>query len=134
MADPFVERVSEGMRRGGVTLRSLCRDVAVDPSFFSKVLSGKRSPPSEEQVLRRIARRLGLDETELIVSAGRIPSEWRAVWSEPELFHRVHRMVTGKISAPSERVKAETKPKPSSRAESHSAPVIVRREMSEELL
>lgn len=92
---PFSERVSEGLKRRGMTLRELCRAVALDPSFFSKVLAGKRSPPAEEDVLRRIAAALSLDAAELIVAAGRIPSEWRGVWSDPELFQRVHSLASG---------------------------------------
>jgi transcriptional regulator with XRE-family HTH domain len=83
------------MRQSGLTLRSFCREVNLDPSFFSKVLAGKRSPPSEEVVLRRIAKRLELDPAELIVSAGRIPSEWRALSEDSQLFSTTHRIVTG---------------------------------------
>jgi len=91
---PFASRVALGMRSKGLTLRRFCRDAGVDPSFFSKVLSGKRSPPAEEAVLRRIADLLGLDAAELIVAAGRIPSEWRALWKDRELFLDVHRLAT----------------------------------------
>lgn len=92
---PFPARVAEEMRRRGLTLRRFCRAVELDPSFFSKVLAGKRSPPAEESVLRRIAEFLGMDAAELIVSAGRIPSEWRALWQDPELFRGVHSLATG---------------------------------------
>ena len=87
------------MRDRGLTLRGLCRAAGLDPSFFSKVLAGKRSAPSEEAVLRRIAEVLGLDAAELIVSAGRIPSEWRALWEDPELFREVHARATGRVRA-----------------------------------
>ena len=96
---PFSQRVGEGLKRSGMTLRELCRAVSLDPSFFSKVLAGKRSPPAEEDVLRRIAAALSLDAADLIVSAGRIPSEWQGVWTDPELFSRVHRLATGGVAA-----------------------------------
>lgn len=83
------------MRGRGVGLRALCREVGLDPSFFSKVLAGKRSPPSEEDVLRRIAEALGLDAAELVVSAGRIPREWRALWKDPDLFRDIHARAQG---------------------------------------
>ncbi len=83
------------MRARGISLRELCREAALDPSFFSKVLSGKRSPPSEEAALRRLARLLALDEAELIVSAGRVPSEWSPLWRDRALFDRVHALATG---------------------------------------
>jgi len=77
------------MARHGLTLRGFCRAAGLDASFFSKVLSGKRSPPAEEAVLRRIAEVLGLEAAELIVAAGRIPSEWGALWKDPRLFRDV---------------------------------------------
>lgn len=91
---PFASRVAEGMRVGGFTLRRFCRAVDLDPSFFSKVLSGKRSPPAEESVLRRIAAALELDAADLIVSAGRIPSEWHALWKDPALFRDINSLAT----------------------------------------
>lgn len=73
----FAKLIQEGMGRKGISLRELCRGVPLDPSFFSKVLSGKRSPPGEEAVLRRLASLLELDPARVIVSAGRIPSDWQ---------------------------------------------------------
>jgi len=132
----FSRRVSEGMRKSGLTLRSFCREVGVDPSFFSKVLSGKRSPPSEEEVLRRIAGRLSLDAAELIVSAGRIPAEWRAVLQDPDLFRDMNSLAVG--LGPRPRLAASPTPKaklPSPKAEPRHAIVPApRQEMSEELL
>jgi transcriptional regulator with XRE-family HTH domain len=93
-ASPFALRVTQGLERKGLTLRGLCRAARLDPSFFSKVLSGKRSPPMEEDVLRRIAEILGLDAAELVVSAGRIPEEWRALRSNSELFRRMDALAT----------------------------------------
>lgn len=100
MSTPFSRLVGAGLRRSGLTLRQLCRQVSLDPSFFSKVLAGKRSPPSEEDVLRRIAEELGLDAPELIVSAGRIPSEWARLSSDPDLFRRVHSVASAAAARP----------------------------------
>lgn len=93
--EAFSRCVSEGLLRRGLTLRGLCRAAGLDPSFFSKVLSGKRSPPAEEAVLRRIARTLAVDETWLIVAAGRIPEEWGALRSDPELFRSISELAAG---------------------------------------
>jgi len=95
---PFSRMVSEGLRRRGMTLRQLCRAAAIDPSFFSKVLAGKRSPPAEEDVLRRVAAELALDAPELIVAAGRIPSEWGRLSTDRDLFRRVHSVATAKLA------------------------------------
>lgn len=97
---PFAMVVSEGMRSRGFTLRGLCREAGLDPSFFSKILSGKRSPPAEEDVLRRLAELLGLEAAELIVAAGRIPSEWHALWSDPTLLRDIHARASGARRGP----------------------------------
>lgn len=114
---PFAERVSQAMRERGVTLRALCREVGLDASFFSKVLAGKRSPPVEEEVVRRIASSLALDPAELVVAAGRIPSEWRGVWADPSLFAKMHTLASGKT------VLALPKREPASAPAPVSAPV-----------
>lgn len=130
---PFSERVLAGMRERGLGLRELCRAADLDPSFLSKVLSGKRSPPWDEAVLRRVARALGLDAAELIVSAGRIPSEWKGVWSSPELFDRVNALVTGRGAAP--RAASAAPPREPRESKAVERVVIPAREtLSEELL
>ena len=114
------------MKRKGMTLRQLCRAVELDPSFFSKVLSGKRSPPMEEKTLRRIAEELSLDAAELVVAAGRIPQEWAGVWTDPELFRRVHSVATRTPVAPA--------PRTSSPKIAAPMPVPAKRSLGEELL
>ena len=127
---PFAVKVGEALDRSGLTLRGLCRETGVDPSFLSKVLAGKRSPPSEEPVLRRIAAVLGVDAAELIVSAGRIPSEWSRLWDEPELFRSVHRQVSTGRTDRTEAPRAE-RPAPGSRPTALPMPA---RTLAEELL
>ena len=112
--DPFAARVEAGMLTRGLTLRGLCREIGLDPSFFSKVLAGKRSPPSEEGILRRIAQVLGLDPVELMVAAGRIPSEWRSLCDDPELLREIHARAAGPMrkAAPAPRPVFRMAPKP----------------------
>lgn len=98
VAEAFARLVSEGMTLRGLGLRELCRRADLDPSFLSKVLAGKRNPPSEEEPLRRIALALELDPIELIVSAGRIPSEWDVLRTDAHLVRTVHEVATGKRS------------------------------------
>jgi transcriptional regulator with XRE-family HTH domain len=99
---PFSEIVRERMLARGLGLRELCRTVGMDASYFSKVLALKRSPPSQEEVLERIADALGVDKTLLVVSAGRIPSAWGGLCTDESLFRRVHALLTGRsvVSAP----------------------------------
>jgi transcriptional regulator with XRE-family HTH domain len=94
-APSFSRLVSDAMARRGLGLRELCRRAEVDPSFLSKVLAGKRNPPTDEDVLRRVAGALELDAVEVIVSAGLIPTDWRALWSDPGLVRAVHAVATG---------------------------------------
>jgi transcriptional regulator with XRE-family HTH domain len=91
---PFSRLVTDAMARRGLGLRELCRQAKLDPSFLSKVLTGKRNPPSEEDVLRRMAAALETDAVELFVAAGRIPSEWVSLTHNPELLRRVDAMAS----------------------------------------
>lgn len=86
---PFSRLVTDAMARRGLGLRELCRQAKLDPSFLSKVLTGKRNPPAEEEVLRRLAAALETDAVTLLVAAGRIPSEWRGLTTNRELLRRV---------------------------------------------
>ncbi len=88
MTGPFEEAVRAAMEARGMGLRELCRRAGLDPSFFSKVLAGKRSPPPDDRV-RRIAEALGLDEVRLIVAAGRIPREWSRLCRDEDACRRV---------------------------------------------
>lgn len=115
------------MAARGVGLRELCRGVGLDPSFFSKVLSGKRSPPAQERILRQIASFLGLDAAGLIVSAGRIPSEWRPLMDDAEVFWSAHSLITGRM-----RTAAPPRPRPRPRPPRVTEPR--RGGLSEELL
>ena len=95
---PFTRIVVDAMRVQGLGLRELCRRVKLDPSFLSKVLTGKRNPPAEEDTLRRIAEVLQTDAVELFVAAGRIPSEWKGLSSNPELLRRVDSLASSRAS------------------------------------
>lgn len=127
----FARLVSEAMARRGLGLREACRRAGLDPSLVSKVLAGKRNPPSDEEPLRRLAAALEIDAVELIVSAGRIPSDWSALWSDPELVRAVHALACGRRRAPR---RAEAAPTPASAPEPRPAPPRSPRGLSEELL
>ncbi len=97
---PFASEVVDGMRRRGLSLRKLCRLSGLDPSYFSKVLLGKRNPPSDEDALRRLAHALSLDARWLIVCAGRIPQEWGRLSRDKDVFSRVSGVLTGRAVPP----------------------------------
>ena len=104
---PFAGMVRRRMESRGLGLRELCRGVELDPSFFSKVLAGKRSPPSEDAVLRRIARFLDLDACEVIVAAGRLPREWDRLWTDRPLLETVRRLCAPEPKAPERAARSE---------------------------
>lgn len=132
---PFAQVVAQALEHSGLTLRGLCREADLDPSFFSKVLAGKRNPPWDEPVLRRIAKVLSLDEAELIVAAGRIPSEWSRLWSDRDLFQSVHRQAKIGAQAPIPAPKAPQRRTPSPAPVSQRpSPIIPSRALAEELL
>lgn len=95
---PFADLVRARMAESGLGLRELCRDAGLDASFFSKVLAGKRSPPAEEDILRRLAARLGLRPARLIVAAGRVPESWGALWTDPGAFEAVDALLARRRS------------------------------------
>lgn len=128
---PFARLVSDALARRGLGLRELCRRARLDPSLISKVLSGKRSPPWDEDGLRRLAEALDLDAAQLAVAAGRLPPGWEPLARDPELLRRVAALITG---APARRTPAVASAPP---APVRAAPVYLpapRPALSEELL
>ncbi|HAZ07549.1 MAG TPA: hypothetical protein DCZ01_03255 [Elusimicrobia bacterium] len=115
-ASSFSRLVGTAMARQGLGLRELCRRSELDPSFFSKVLAGKRNPPSEEAPLRRLASALELDPIEIIVAAGLIPADWSALSSDPELLRAVHALAgrARRRTFPRRSALAVERPRPSS--------------------
>jgi transcriptional regulator with XRE-family HTH domain len=73
----FGKLVKDSLRARNISLRQLSRNVGLDPSFLSKVLAGKRNPPSEERSLVKIAHCLECDADTLVLSAGRIPRKYQ---------------------------------------------------------
>jgi transcriptional regulator with XRE-family HTH domain len=141
-APAFSRLVSGAMARLGLSLRELCRRAELDPSFFSKVLAGKRNPPSEENALRRVAGALELDPVEVIVSAGLIPTDWGALWSDSDLVRAVHAVATrGRPARRAQAVLPPARPAPALRSHRDAKPpvqppalVLPSRGLSEELL
>ena len=114
-ASSFSRLVGTAMARQGLGLRELCRRSGIDPSFFSKVLAGKRNPPSEEAPLRRLAAALQLNPIEIIVAAGLIPADWSALSSDPELLRAVHALAgRGERMLPRRSAPVIDRPRPSS--------------------
>lgn len=89
----FGKVIKAGLKRNNVSLRCLSRRVGLDPSFLSKVLAGKRNPPTEERSLVKIARYLNCDADTLVLSAGRIPKKYQTARNRQkflELFRQLN--------------------------------------------
>jgi len=130
-APAFSRLVTDAMARRGLGLRELCRRAKLDPSFLSKVLAGKRNPPAEEDVLRRMAAALETDAVELFVAAGRIPSEWKNLTTNTELLRRVDAMMHSGLSRKPNPLPFKSVPSPRS---STPSPFYSSKPLDEELL
>ncbi len=71
------------MKAQHLGVREVARRARLDPSFFSKILAGKRSPPSDDRMLERLAVCLEMSPTALYVYAGRIPPACQAAFETP---------------------------------------------------
>lgn len=79
----FNEAVKEALKRKGWSMRRAAREAGLDSSFLSKVLSGKRNPPSDEKAIVRLAQKLDLDPDSLVIYAGRIPAKYQKDLEKP---------------------------------------------------
>jgi len=66
----------------GLTLRSFCRDAAIDPSNWSKIERGVLPPPDDQDFLGRVAAVLALNADQRLeladlaaVARGQIPAD-----------------------------------------------------------
>ncbi len=69
MKAKFGELFRAARRERGVTLRQIKEVVGNVPSYWSEVETGRRLPPNDEDLLRKISRFLGIDEEKLINAA-----------------------------------------------------------------
>ena len=93
----FIEAVNRGIENKNLSLRGLARKTGLDVSFISKILSGKRNPPSREEDIRKIADVLDLNPEKLILRAGRIPSSLSRLFSNEDFLDS---LITGKVFSP----------------------------------
>lgn len=86
----FVDLVNTKIKNQRLSIRKVAKEIGIDASFFSKVLSSKRSPPTEEKVLRKLAKLLDVDPLLLIISTGTIPMELQPMMESPEFLKTIH--------------------------------------------
>ena len=80
----FGDYAKERRIAAGLTLRSFCRDAAIDPSNWSKIERGVLPPPDEAGFLARVSDVLGLNPEEraalgdlAAIARGQIPADLR---------------------------------------------------------
>lgn len=117
----FINAVKEALKRKGWSMRRAAREAGLDSSFLSKVLSGKRNPPSDERVIVRLAQKLDVDPDSLVIYAGRIPAKYQKELEKPGALE----LLSGTLTLP-ERERLVLRVKEARR--------VVKEEMPDELL
>jgi transcriptional regulator with XRE-family HTH domain len=85
----FIQKIFVALKEKKVTLKKVSSYAGIDISYLSKILSGKRNPPDDEETIVKIAKILDIDEDELIFSAGRIPKKYQKNFSNKEFLKNV---------------------------------------------
>ena len=94
----FGERVRQRRKELGLSQRALAEGSGIDFTYLSKIENGRMEPPSED-VIRRIAVTLDAEADELILLAGKFPSDLEHELSTPERVKVLRRSVKGDFSS-----------------------------------
>jgi len=87
-AQEFGVRLRQLRKQAGLTQRELAERVNIDFTYLSKIESGAMPPPSEK-VISQLAEALNTDKDELIILAGRIPSDIAEILQNREALQRL---------------------------------------------
>lgn len=114
MTGRFSEILKESLAKKGMSLRELARRTGLDVSFYSKILSGYRNPPSNESDIKKIAIELDIVPEKLILAAGRIPESLYSYLNSEDLLRvLVNKSKNfGSVSMLVKAKKASVKPRP----------------------
>ncbi|OAG26667.1 helix-turn-helix domain-containing protein [Thermodesulfatator autotrophicus] len=61
----FGELIFKARTDKGLTVRELAAKAKMSPGYLSEIEHGKKNPPKDPQIIRRLAKALDLDENEL---------------------------------------------------------------------
>lgn len=89
----FISLISEKIKQKGYTLKKVASFANVDVSYLSRILSGQRNPPHEEETIKKIAKILEIDEDELIFAAGKIPKKYQNFFCSRENLENVLKLI-----------------------------------------
>ena len=62
----FGELIYKARIDKGLTVRELAAKAKMSPGYLSEIEHGKKNPPKDHRIIRRLARVLNLDENELL--------------------------------------------------------------------
>jgi transcriptional regulator with XRE-family HTH domain len=82
----FSEIVKEARLKMNITLRKFASEMALSPTFVSKMEAGEYDPPKEENIIK-IAEFLGLDKDELLAKASKVSKDVQdKILEAPKLY------------------------------------------------
>lgn len=90
----FGDRVRQLRKRQGINQRTLAERVGIDFSYISKIENSRMEPPREE-VVRHMALALEANVDELIVLAGKFPSDLAQELKTLEIVEALRRIIAG---------------------------------------
>lgn len=90
----FGERARQIRKERGLSQRALAEACGIDFTYLSKIENSRIEPPSED-VIRRIASSLDAEADELIVLAGKFPSDLEQELRTPERVKAIRRSLDG---------------------------------------
>jgi len=88
----FALVIKEALKDSGLSLRSFAKQCSIDSSYLSKVLKGKRNPPSEEAAIARIAEFIKMPPERLMFICGRIPSRLQNIFLRDDIFEILEKL------------------------------------------
>ena len=94
MVQRFSQLIRQARKEKGYSQRELAQLVGLDFTYLSKLENNRANYPPKEEVIRDLAKHLGLEEEELIYLAGRIPQQEEDLLKKhyktmPTLFRRM---------------------------------------------
>lgn len=93
----FGEKVRELRKEQGLSQRDLAARASIDFTYLSKIENARMEPPSEKVILN-MADALGADPDELILLAGKIPSDM-VEYIDANMIKMLRRSVDGDFNS-----------------------------------
>lgn len=82
--DEFGTKLRSMRTANAMSQRALAQASGLTPSYVCKIESGSLQTPPSADAVTSLAKALGTDEVELLNAAGRVPSPFEVIGSQPE--------------------------------------------------